>query len=120
MVDPSLDQVLGRKSDEDKEVDDLLEEVSDLDRDFGFYQRNRNLILPTSQDRYSDRSCQWRFVAEWQQLPHQPEAMGKWHVPGDCRRPGVVLHHQSALSMRAGSALPSPATGPEASKEPVT
>ena len=53
MVDPSLDQVLGAKSDEEKEVDDLLEEVSDLIETLASYQRNRNLVLPTSQDRYS-------------------------------------------------------------------
>lgn len=53
MVDPSLDQVLGKKSDQDLEVDDLLEEVSDLIETLASYQRNRNLTVPTSQDRYS-------------------------------------------------------------------
>ncbi|KAK4192191.1 hypothetical protein QBC35DRAFT_374164 [Podospora australis] len=52
-VDPSLDQVLGKKSDHDKEVDDLLEEVSDLIETLASFQRNRNLTVPTSQDRYS-------------------------------------------------------------------
>ncbi|KAK4218362.1 hypothetical protein QBC37DRAFT_333505 [Rhypophila decipiens] len=52
-IDPTLDQVLGKKSDEDKEVDDLLEEVSDLIETLASYQRNRNLTLPTSQDRFS-------------------------------------------------------------------
>ncbi|KAH8880376.1 hypothetical protein GQ53DRAFT_543802 [Thozetella sp. PMI_491] len=53
MVDPTLDQALGNKAEEDKEVDDLLEEVSDLIETLASYQRNRNLTLPTSQDRYS-------------------------------------------------------------------
>jgi hypothetical protein len=53
LVDPSLDQVLGKKSDHEKEVDDLLEEVSDMIETLASYQRNRNLTLPTSQDRYS-------------------------------------------------------------------
>jgi hypothetical protein len=52
-VDPSLDHALGKKSDGEKEVDDLLEEVSDLIETLASYQRNRNLTLPTSQDRYS-------------------------------------------------------------------
>lgn len=52
-IDPTLDHALGKKSDHDKEVDDLLEEVSDLIETLASYQRNRNLTLPTSQDRYS-------------------------------------------------------------------
>jgi len=52
-IDPSLSQVFGQKSTEDKEVDDLLEEVSDLIETLASYQRNRNLTLPTSQDRHS-------------------------------------------------------------------
>ncbi|KAK0649417.1 hypothetical protein B0T16DRAFT_456836 [Cercophora newfieldiana] len=53
LVDPSLDEVLGKKSDIDKDTDDLLEEVSDLIETLLSFQRNRNLALPTSQDRYS-------------------------------------------------------------------
>jgi hypothetical protein len=52
-IDPGLDHALGKKSDQEKEVDDLLEEVSDLIETLASYQRNRNLTLPTSQDRYS-------------------------------------------------------------------
>ncbi|KAK3985891.1 hypothetical protein QBC44DRAFT_145340 [Cladorrhinum sp. PSN332] len=52
-IDPSLDQVFGKKSDHDKEVDDLLEEVSELIETLASFQRNRNLTVPTSQDRYS-------------------------------------------------------------------
>lgn len=52
-VDPSLDEVLGTKTQEEKELDDLLQEVSDLIETLASYQRNRNLTLPTSQDRFS-------------------------------------------------------------------
>ncbi|KAK0721482.1 hypothetical protein B0T21DRAFT_386340 [Apiosordaria backusii] len=53
VVDPSLDEVLGKKSDEEKEVEDLLDEVTDMIETLSSFQRNRNLTLPTSQDRYS-------------------------------------------------------------------
>ncbi|EGO55695.1 hypothetical protein NEUTE1DRAFT_131378 [Neurospora tetrasperma FGSC 2508] len=53
LVDPSLEELLGKKSTEEKEMDDMLEEVSDLIETLASYQRNRNLTLPTSQDRYS-------------------------------------------------------------------
>ena len=53
VVDPTLSQAMGEKSTEAKEVDDLLEEVSDLIETLASYQRNRNLTLPTSQDRHS-------------------------------------------------------------------
>ena len=43
----------GKKPDQDKEMDHLLEEVSDLIETLASYQRNRHLSLPTSQDRYS-------------------------------------------------------------------
>ncbi len=53
MVDPTLEEALGNKSKEDKEMDDVLQDVSDLIETLASYQRNRNLTLPTSQDRYS-------------------------------------------------------------------
>lgn len=54
LVDPSLEELLGgKKTSEEKEMDDMLEEVSDLIETLASYQRNRNLTLPTSQDRYS-------------------------------------------------------------------
>ncbi|KAH8904553.1 hypothetical protein BR93DRAFT_916085 [Coniochaeta sp. PMI_546] len=52
-IDPSLTEVMGHKSNEDKEVEDVLQEVSDLIETLASYQRNRNLTLPTSQDRFS-------------------------------------------------------------------
>ncbi|CAK7208953.1 hypothetical protein SCUCBS95973_000287 [Sporothrix curviconia] len=53
LVDPSLEEVMGQKSDIDKDADDMLQEVSDLIVTLASYQRNRNLTLPTSQDRFS-------------------------------------------------------------------
>ncbi|KAK3400545.1 hypothetical protein B0T20DRAFT_348287 [Sordaria brevicollis] len=54
LVDPSLEELLsGTKTKEEKEMDDMLEEVADLIETLASYQRNRNLTLPTSQDRYS-------------------------------------------------------------------
>ncbi|KUI61701.1 hypothetical protein VP1G_08857 [Cytospora mali] len=54
-VDPRLtiDDVLGKKSDEEKEIDDTLQEISDLIETLASYQRNRNMALPTSQNRNS-------------------------------------------------------------------
>ncbi|KAJ4292994.1 hypothetical protein N0V88_005658 [Collariella sp. IMI 366227] len=70
-IDPSLDHVLGKKSDEEKEVDDLLEEVSDLIETLASYQRNRNLTLPTSQDRYSADPVNGDMLRNGN-LSHQP------------------------------------------------
>ncbi|KAM7204287.1 hypothetical protein V8F20_003700 [Naviculisporaceae sp. PSN 640] len=70
-IDPSLDQVLGKKSDEDKEVDDLLEEVSDLIETLSSYQRNRHLTLPTSQDRFSADPVNGDMLRNGS-LAHQP------------------------------------------------
>ncbi|EFX00854.1 hypothetical protein CMQ_1935 [Grosmannia clavigera kw1407] len=53
LVDPSLENVMGQKPDTDKDVNDLLQDVSDLIITLASYQRNRNLTLPTSQDRFS-------------------------------------------------------------------
>ncbi|KAK3941358.1 hypothetical protein QBC46DRAFT_104566 [Diplogelasinospora grovesii] len=70
-IDPSLDEVMGKKSDYDKEVDDLLEEVSDLIETLASYQRNRNLTLPTSQDRYSADPVNGDMLRNGS-LSHQP------------------------------------------------
>ncbi|KAI0381433.1 hypothetical protein F5Y04DRAFT_81958 [Hypomontagnella monticulosa] len=56
MVDPSLEQVCcPKKSDEEKDVDDILQEVSDMIQTLISYQKNRNLTLPSasSQSRYA-------------------------------------------------------------------
>ena len=71
LVDPSLDEALGKKSDHDKEVDDLLEEVSDLIETLASYQRNRNLTVPTSQDRYSADPVNGDMLRN-NNLSHQP------------------------------------------------
>lgn len=71
VVDPSLDHALGKKSDQEKEVDDLLEEVSDLIETLASYQRNRNLTLPTSQDRYSADPVNGDMLRNGN-LSHQP------------------------------------------------
>lgn len=54
LVDPSLvDASQAKKSEEQKEVDDTLQEISDLIETLASYQRNRHLALPTSQNRNS-------------------------------------------------------------------
>ncbi|KAK3689871.1 hypothetical protein B0T22DRAFT_514609 [Podospora appendiculata] len=70
-IDPSLDEIMGKKSDEDKEIDDVLEEVSDMIETLASYQRNRNLTLPTSQDRYSADPVNGDMLRNGS-LSHQP------------------------------------------------
>ncbi|KAJ9148606.1 hypothetical protein NKR23_g4837 [Pleurostoma richardsiae] len=54
LVDPSLEEALGKKKpDDEDDVEGILQEVSDLIETLSSYQRNRNLALPTSQNRYS-------------------------------------------------------------------
>ncbi|KAI0390895.1 hypothetical protein F5Y17DRAFT_36647 [Xylariaceae sp. FL0594] len=56
LVDPSLEEACcPRKADEDKDVDDILQDVSDMIQTLISYQKNRNLALPTasSQGRYA-------------------------------------------------------------------
>ncbi|KAI0886830.1 uncharacterized protein GGS22DRAFT_118239 [Annulohypoxylon maeteangense] len=56
MVDPSLEQVCGpKKSQEEMDADDVLQEVSDMIQTLVSYQKNRNLTLPSasSQSRYA-------------------------------------------------------------------
>ncbi|KAI1100891.1 hypothetical protein F4804DRAFT_335792 [Jackrogersella minutella] len=56
MVDPSLEEVCcPKKSEEEKNTDDILQEVSDLIQTLISYQKNRNLTLPSpsSQSRYA-------------------------------------------------------------------
>ncbi|KAF3763082.1 hypothetical protein M406DRAFT_346995 [Cryphonectria parasitica EP155] len=54
LVDPSLtgdDEALAKKTEVEKELDDTLQEISDLIETLSSYQRNRHLTLPTSQNR---------------------------------------------------------------------
>ncbi|CAJ2509615.1 Uu.00g146410.m01.CDS01 [Anthostomella pinea] len=56
MVDPSLEEACcPKKSDQEKDVDDTLQDVSDMIQTIISYQRNRNLTLPSpsSQSRYA-------------------------------------------------------------------
>lgn len=54
VVDPSLEDVMGVKRDDDeKDADEILDEVSDLIETLASYQRIRNLTLPNSQNRQS-------------------------------------------------------------------
>lgn len=53
-VDPTLEDAMGTKRDEtEKEVDGILDEVSDMIETLASYQRIRNLNLPNSQNRQS-------------------------------------------------------------------
>lgn len=52
VVDPTLEDVMGTKrGDEEKEADEILDEVSDMIETLASYQRIRNLNLPNSQNR---------------------------------------------------------------------
>lgn len=52
LVDPELAEASeGKKSDDEKEVEDTLQEISDLIETLASYQRNRHLTLPTGQNR---------------------------------------------------------------------
>lgn len=55
LLDPSLaaDTEASKKSEEEKAVDDTLQDISDLIETLSSYQRNRHLTLPTSQNRSS-------------------------------------------------------------------
>lgn len=54
IVDPTLEDIMGTRSiEEEKEADEILEEVSDLIETLASYQRIRNLNLPNSQNRQS-------------------------------------------------------------------
>ncbi|KAI6780746.1 uncharacterized protein J7T54_001054 [Emericellopsis cladophorae] len=54
VVDPTLEDAMGAKRDDaEKEVEEILDEVSDLIETLASYQRIRNLNLPNSQNRQS-------------------------------------------------------------------
>ncbi|KAI1112367.1 hypothetical protein F5Y14DRAFT_271065 [Nemania sp. NC0429] len=56
VIDPSLEEACcPQKSDAEKDVDDILQDVSDMIQTLISYQKNRNLTLPTasSQSRYA-------------------------------------------------------------------
>jgi hypothetical protein len=72
VIDPSLAQVMGQRSGDDKEVEDVLQEVSDLVETLASYQRNRNLTMPTSQDRFSTDPPNGDMLRNGTQSHHQP------------------------------------------------
>ncbi|KAK8922903.1 hypothetical protein VCV18_006963 [Metarhizium anisopliae] len=73
-VDPSLEDALGTKRDpNDKEVDDILEEVSDLIGTLASYQRIRNLTLPNSQNRQSSDPVNGDMLANSGPQPSEEE-----------------------------------------------
>ncbi|CAM1509094.1 Fc.00g028330.m01.CDS01 [Cosmosporella sp. VM-42] len=54
VVDPSLEDIMGtQRDDQEKEVDEILDEVTDMIETLSSYQRIRNLTLPNSQNRQS-------------------------------------------------------------------
>ncbi|KAK7419552.1 hypothetical protein QQZ08_010802 [Neonectria magnoliae] len=80
VVDPSLDDIMGTKRDEqDKEVDEILEEVSDMIETLSSYQRIRNLTLPNSQNRQSSDPVTGDMLATAGPQPSEEE-QATYHV----------------------------------------
>ncbi|KAG6011024.1 hypothetical protein E4U21_000055 [Claviceps maximensis] len=71
IVDPSLDEAMGSKRDaNEKEINDILDEVTDMIETLASYQRIRNLTLPNSQNRQSSDPVNGDMLAN--SGPHQP------------------------------------------------
>lgn len=80
VVDPSLDDIMGTKRDEqDKEVNEILEEVSDMIETLSSYQRIRNLNLPNSQNRQSSDPVTGDMLATAGPQPSEEE-QATYHV----------------------------------------
>ncbi|EHK23449.1 uncharacterized protein TRIVIDRAFT_1006, partial [Trichoderma virens Gv29-8] len=74
VIDPSLEDIMGSKHDEqDKEADEILEEVSDLIETLASYQRIRNLTLPNSQNRQSSDPVNGDMLANAGPQPSEEE-----------------------------------------------
>ncbi|KAK5661731.1 hypothetical protein OQA88_9831 [Cercophora sp. LCS_1] len=71
LVDPSLDEIMGKTNDADKDTDELLAEISDSIDTLLSHQRIRNLALPTSQDRFSADPVNGDMLRNGS-LSHQP------------------------------------------------
>lgn len=71
MVDPTLEEALGKKDDGEKDLEAALDEISDMIDTLASFQRNRNLALPTSQDRYSADPVNGDMLRNGS-LSHQP------------------------------------------------
>ncbi|KFA79059.1 hypothetical protein S40288_08155 [Stachybotrys chartarum IBT 40288] len=73
-VDPSLEDAMGSKRDsQEKEADEILEEVSDLIETLSSYQRIRNLQLPNSQNRQSSDPVNGDMLANTGPQPSEEE-----------------------------------------------
>ncbi|KAL7951479.1 hypothetical protein V8C42DRAFT_8847 [Trichoderma barbatum] len=74
VIDPSLEDIMGSKQDEqDKEADEILDEVSDLIETLASYQRIRNLTLPNSQNRQSSDPVNGDMLANAGPQPSEEE-----------------------------------------------
>ena len=73
-VDPSLDEIMGSKHTEDeKEVDEILEEVGHLIETLSSYQRIRNLNLPNSHNRPGSEPVSGDMLANAAPKPSEEE-----------------------------------------------
>ena len=76
VVDPSLDEIMGKKeNDQEKEVDDILEEVTDMIETLASYQRIRNLTLPNSPNRQSSDPVTGDMLATAGPQPSEEEQL---------------------------------------------
>jgi hypothetical protein len=74
-VDPSLEDAMGskRETQEEKEAEEILDEVSDLIETLASYQRIRNLTLPNSQNRQSSDPVNGDMLANAGPQPSEEE-----------------------------------------------
>lgn len=73
-VDPTLEEIVGsRRDDREKEVDEILDEVSDMIETLASYQRIRNLQLPNSQNRQSSDPITGDMLANSSPKPSEEE-----------------------------------------------
>ncbi|KAK5995528.1 hypothetical protein PT974_03937 [Cladobotryum mycophilum] len=80
VIDPSLEDVMGtRREDQEKEADEILDEVSDLIETLASYQRIRNLSLPNSQNRQSSDPVAGDMLANSGPQPTEEE-QATYHV----------------------------------------
>jgi hypothetical protein len=75
MVDPTLDEFIGAKREDssEKEVDEILDEVSDLIQTLSSYQRIRNLTLPNSSNRQTSDPVAGDMLANSGPQPSEEE-----------------------------------------------
>lgn len=73
LVDPSLESIMGSKTEEQRDADEILEEVSDMIETLASYQRIRNLTLPNSQNRSSSDPVNGDMLANEGPQPSEQE-----------------------------------------------